>query len=221
MKEKLQTIQEESHAQLFSAEEYMPILKLVEMFVEKGASETPPKFVVFTGGIASGKTTIRRQRYADGYVNFEFGDILAAAKKLFGEDHPKLTNFAAVACDMILRRSLEARKNIVIEIIGDNKALFDPVFNKMRDIGYKCEICHVTCDPVEGYKRHLKAVAEDKDYLSAHFTQEATLAYFHQQLGLDKTPPASTAPPASPAPPAADESTFSRAWKWLSRRRQA
>lgn len=227
MKEEPQANQEESHAQLFSAEEYLPILKLVETFVEKGASETPPKFVVFTGGIASGKTTIRRQRYANGYVNFDFGDVLAAAKKLFGEENPKLTTFAVIACGMILRQSLDARKNIVIEIIGDNKALFDPVFKKMGDIGYKCEICFINCDPVEGYKRHLKAVAEDKDYLSSYFYQDATLEYFYKQLGLEKTtsaspaPPVSMAPPPSPVAPAANESTFSRAWKWLSRKRKA
>ena len=45
-----------------------------------------------------------------------------------------------------------------------------------------------TATRVEAYKRHLNAVKEDPEYLSAHFTQEATLSFFYQQLELGEMP---------------------------------
>lgn len=172
----------------FTGEEYKKISEVAKPFWEKSISENPPKFVIFMGGVGVGKTTMRRQDYAIGYVNFEFGEILNAIKKEFGEDDPKLSSYAALASDMILSESLEKRKNIVIEIIGENYDVISPVIDKMKEIGYEVSVQGITCDPAEAYKRHLKAVKEDPEYLSAHFTQEVTLAFFYQQLELGKMP---------------------------------
>lgn len=93
-----------------------------------------------------------------------------------------------MASDMILRESLENKKSIVIEIIGDNYDVITPVIDKMKENGYEVSVKGITCDPAEAYKRHLKAVKEDPEYLSAHFTQEATLSFFYQQFELDEMP---------------------------------
>lgn len=172
----------------FSWDEYMKIIEFAKQFLENGISENPPKFVIFIGGVGSGKTTIRRQKFANGYVNFEFGEIYNATEKEFGEDNARLSDYAALASDMILKESIEGKKNIVVEIIGENKEVIDPVVNKMKDIGYDISIQAIYCDPVEAYERHIKAVKEDKKYLSAHFTQEATLSFFYNQLNLGKMP---------------------------------
>ena len=89
---------------------------------------------------------------------------------------------------MILKESLSVKKNIVIEIIGDNYDVIVPVIDKMKKNGYDVLVNGITCDPVEAYERHLKAVKEDPEYLSVYFTQEATLAFFYQQLELGKMP---------------------------------
>lgn len=168
----------------FTAEEFQKITEIVETFLKRGTSENSPQFVIFTGGVGVGKTTIRRQKYADGYVHFEFGEICIAVKKIVGEDDPKLNSYIALASDLILQESIRAKKNIVTEIIGDNAAMLTPVIDKMEEIGYKISIQMITADIVESRTRHLKAVEEDKDYISAYFTQEATLSAFYHQLGL-------------------------------------
>ncbi len=172
----------------FTGEEYIKIVEVAKPLWEKGISENPPKFVIFMGGVGSGKTTNRRRDYAIGYVHFEFGEILSAIKKEFGEDNPKLSNYAAMASDMILHESIENKKNIVIEIIGDNHAVVTPVIDKIKENGYEVSVKSITCDPEEAYKRHLNAVEEDPEYLSAYFTQEATLSYFYKQLELGEMP---------------------------------
>ncbi|MFA6307140.1 MAG: zeta toxin family protein [Patescibacteria group bacterium] len=172
----------------FSSDEYIKIGEIAKPFWERGVSQKPPQFVIFMGGVGSGKTTIRREKYATGYVHFDFGEIYKTIKKEFEKNNPKLSSYTALASDMILRESLGAGKNIAIEIIGDNKALIDPLIDKMKKLGYELSLQFISCDPVEAYKRHLKAVKEDKNYLSAYFTQEATLSFFYQQLELGEMP---------------------------------
>jgi len=172
----------------FTSEEYLKISELAKLFWEKGISENPPKLVIFMGGVGSGKTTIRKQKYSTGYVHFEFGEIFNTIKKEFGEDNTKLSSYATMASYMILGESLENRRNIVIEIIGDNYDIITPVIDKMKEKGYEVLLKSITCDIAEAYERHLNAVKEDSDYLSAYFTQETTLSFFYQQLELGKMP---------------------------------
>ena len=166
-----------------TGQEYIKIGELAKPFWENGISEDPPKFVIFMGGVGSGKTTLRRQNYATGYVHFEFGEIFNAVKKVFGEDNPTLSVYASFAGEMILSESIENRKNMVIEIIGDND-LIDPVINKMKEIGYEVSLGIIKCDPAEAYERHIKAVMEDPEYISAYFSEASTLSFFYRQFEL-------------------------------------
>lgn len=165
-------------------EEVIELTELAKSFWGKGVSQNPPQLVILTGGVASGKTTIRKQKFNDGYVQFEYGDVYTAIKKAMKADEEKLLKYAFFTSNLILNESLAAKKNIVTEIIGDNEALVSPIIDEMTKKGYKVSINYVHCDPAEAYKRHLKAVKEDKDYWSAHFTQESTILAFYQQLGL-------------------------------------
>ena len=184
----LQQYKPESKVVSLTGDEFLQINSIVEPIWKKGRSEVPPKFAIFWGGIGSGKTTIRRKELAEGYVHFDFGEIYNTLKKSLGADHPKLTTYANFACDMILRDAISEKKNIVIEIIGDNYELIEPVITKMKGIGYDLSIKVIEADPGQSYERHLKAVQEDPDYLSAYHTQEATLTYFYHYFNLGSVP---------------------------------
>lgn len=171
-----------------SDEELIEIAEIARPFWEKGVSDNPPNFVILMGGVGVGKTTIRRQQFGNSYAHFDFGEIYIAVKKVMEKSDPKFIRYAVIASDVIFKKIINDKKNIVIEIIGDSVDLITPVINKMREIGYKVSINGVTADPIEAYKRHLKAVGEDKDYLSAFFTQEATLSFFYDHLGLGDMP---------------------------------
>lgn len=174
----------------FSGEEFLKIGEVAQSFLERGVSDASPKFVIFMGGIGAGKTTLRRQQFAEGYVHFDFGEIYLAFKKAFGKDHPRLQEYVAVATDMILRESIDSKKNIVIEIVGDNYDAIKPVIEKMRGIGYEISVQGITCDIEEAYKRHLKAAAEDWDYFSAYYSQAGTLGGLFSYFELGEVPDA-------------------------------
>jgi hypothetical protein len=159
-----------------SDEEFTMVKENAQQFWERGASGNPPEFVIVMGGVGVGKTTIRKQNYAQGYVHFDYGDVNTALRKIVGEEHPKLTGCTVLACDLILRACIEGNKNMVIEVIGENEKLITPIIDRMKDIGYHVSIQAITGDIAESYQRHLKAVDEDADYISAYFTQKGTLA---------------------------------------------
>lgn len=174
----------------FSGEEFLLIGEIIKPFWENGVSEDPPKFVMVMGGVGAGKTTIRRQQFGKGYVNFDIGDVYTTLKNAVGKEHPRLPEYVAVAMDMIFKESIEAKKNIVIEIIGDSYEAITPVIDKMREAGYDVSVNGITCDPADAYQRHLKAIKEDPDYISSYFTQEPTLKAFFTHFELGDVPEA-------------------------------
>lgn len=167
----------------FSGEEFLKISKIASSFVEKGTTENPPKLVIFTGGVAAGKSTIRKQKYSSGYVHFDPGDIFAEMRKIMDESDPKFSASVAVACDLLLREAIEKRKNIATEVIGDKYEPLKAVIDTMLEIGYTIDMQAVTADVAQSYQRHLKAVEDVPGYLSAYFTQDLTLATFSRVLG--------------------------------------
>jgi len=165
------------------ASEFYGLNRLVDDLAGKGATDKKPSFVIFMGGVGAGKTTIRKKQFPDGYVHFEFGEIMMTVRKIVG-DTPDLHKYVTVVCEKVLQKSFRERKNIVTEIIGNNESLLEPLIDKLAEIGYGVDLRHITLDPVEGYKRHRQAVMEDPDYISSFHTQETTLSFLYHQLGL-------------------------------------
>ena len=174
----------------FTGEEFLEIGEVARLFWENGVSEKPPKLVIVMGGVGAGKTTIRRQQFSKGFVNFDIGDIYTAFKEAFGKEYARLPQYVMVATDMVFKESIEAKKNIVIEIIGDSYEAITPVIDKMKESGYDVSIQGITCDIAEAYERHHKAVKEDENYISAYFTQESTLRVFYNYFDLGEVPEA-------------------------------
>lgn len=173
----------------------LKLIAVINSFTAKATVGNPPTFVIVTGGVGVGKTTIRRQRYAEGYVHFDFGEILTAVIKEFGKENPDLVAYVDIACKSIIKECLEKRYNVVIEIIGDKEEIFTPVIKKFEAMGYKSDFAYVDCDPKTACLRHMKAVQEDPDYQTAYYDQEGTLTYVYEQLGLGPLPDMGIVPP--------------------------
>lgn len=165
-----------------SGKDFLQLEAVAKTFYEKGRTENPPKFVIFTGGVGAGKTTERKRDYAEGYVNFDLAEIHAALKKAIGENNQNLAAYGSQVAGMILSEALEKRRNIVIEIIGADHLALAPIMDKIIAAGYKIEIKFILADVAESYKRHLKLVEDDPNYLSSFFTEEATLTFINHHL---------------------------------------
>ncbi len=71
------------------------------------------------GGTGSGKITNRRKEFANDYVYFDAGEIINRVKKEFSKDASMIDNYTTLTADIILGETLESKRNIVIEIIGE------------------------------------------------------------------------------------------------------
>lgn len=172
---------------LLNTEEFNKVKAIIDPILALGANSEIPQFAIVMGGVGSGKTTIRKKDYLDEYVQFDYGEIQIAVQNSFGDDHPNVSGLTSLACLLLFNETISQKKNMVIEIIGDDSHAIEPVIDGMVALGYKVTVKLVECDPAEAYKRHLKAVVDNKDYISAYHTQGATLSYFYDKFQVDKT----------------------------------
>lgn len=168
-----------------NTEDWLKINKIVNPLIEKAVSSKPPEFIILTGQSGSGKTNLRRKRFAEGYVNFDTYEATLWANKEFGENKLPVEWYRLLH-ETLLRRSIENKKNIVIEIIGEkeNKERIDLVVKKMEDVGYEVFICNISCNPVLAHRRHLNSLKNDEDYFPSSFTQHGVWFNLYKVLKI-------------------------------------
>lgn len=162
------------------------ILELVESFCNRGNIEEPPKFVIVSGGPAAGKTTARHQEFPTGYVHFDGGEIVLAMNKLFDSEDPKMPAYLSFAGEYIVGTAISEKKNIVIEIIGDDYNLLQPVIEKMIEVGYKVTMMPIVSDPMASWGWFQKATEEDPEYMSCQFYEGLVYSSLYQVLGIER-----------------------------------
>ena len=143
--------------------------------------EGRPNFVLLTGGVGNGKTTLRRKQYAKGYVHIDAAEIFASFAKGKYYDFPvAFEESLNLIGSLIARRAIKEKRNIVMEIIGDSFEDASAIIAAMKSAGYEVKISFVECDQPEAYRRHLNAVKTDVNYVSAFHTQR-----FHKKWVLE------------------------------------
>ena len=140
------------------------------LFDESSKSSLQPTAVILMGGIASGKTTLRKQKYSRGYALIDAGDVFLNLSR--GEFLPfpgPLESAIEVVGRAATKRALSERRNIVTEIIGADQQPTEQLTSSLATIGYKVEIVLLTCTPEEAAKRNAERNLEES--ISAHFSE--------------------------------------------------
>jgi len=128
-----------------------------------------PCIVLLLGGVAVGKTTIRKERYGTGYVVVDAADIFISLSR--GEYLPfpgPLEEPMELIGALVAEKAIQERRHIVTELIG---AEFEPVkalIDSMKAIGYKVEIIGLTCDLEESFRR---SENRGDDNISAYYAE--------------------------------------------------
>jgi hypothetical protein len=114
------------------SDELERIEKVIDSFLRKGKQDYPPTLVVLAGSVASGKTTIRREKYPQDYVLIDAGELLDIfTENKSGDDAKKMEQHAMVAGIESVTKSIAEKRNIVIEILGDNKEPINSIVDNM------------------------------------------------------------------------------------------
>lgn len=108
-----------------------------------------PRIVILAGGIATGKTRLRREKYATGYVLVDAADIFIRLSRGRYYDFPDgLEEPMDLIGGVVASRAVAERRNIVTEIAGDNLENAKRFVDSMISAGYQVQLVAVTC-PVE------------------------------------------------------------------------
>ena len=158
-------------------DKYLALLKIIDDFCLRGKQEKVPQFMVIMGGIGVGKTTIRKAIYANDWVIADPNDIFQAVKRTIGpEGDIPYVYFAGVE---IVRRAINERRNILIEVTGDKLEPLKKVLDGMEALGYKLDLKAIHNDIEKSWQNNLN---RDKDNTSALYTQDEVYSWFNSIL---------------------------------------
>lgn len=128
-----------------------------------------PIAVILMGGVATGKTTLRKQQYSEGYVLIDAADIFLSLSK--GESRPFADGFDEpmnVIGLLVAKRALYECRNIVTEIIGAEYELTVKLIEALKHAGYRVEAVCVSCDLEESIKRNAN---RGDDAISSYYAE--------------------------------------------------
>ena len=157
-----------------TVDEFKKVEEIINNFLQKGSPDNPPKFIALTGPIASGKTTILREKYSKDYVLIDSGELFDAFDE---KDTEKKAGYMMVTGIELVKRSIAEKKNIIIEVSADTTDKGDKlkqIIDQMTLLGYKAEIVVIYCDAGECQKRNEKG----RNNMSSYYSTDETLHYF-------------------------------------------
>lgn len=128
-----------------------------------------PVAVIFSGGVAAGKTTLRKQRCSTGYVLIDAADIfLSLSRGAFYPFPDAFQESMDLIGRLVARRALSERRNIVTEIIGAELEPVLQLIDALKSIGYRVEGSVITCDLEEALRRD---ASRGDDDISAYYAE--------------------------------------------------
>lgn len=114
-----------------------------------------PQLILVTGGIAAGKTTIRRQQFSTGYVLVDAAEIFLSLSRggyfPFPEAFEKPMNIIG---GLVADRAVSERRHIVTELIGSDAEATSELLDAILAVGYEISIQAIACDIDEALRRN-------------------------------------------------------------------
>lgn len=114
-----------------------------------------PTAVIIMGGVAAGKTTLRKREYSEGYVTIDAADIFVNLS--CGEVYafPEvLEEPMELIGALITRQALVERRNIVTEVIGADVAPMQELIDSLKAADYRVEVVSVICEVQKSLRRN-------------------------------------------------------------------
>ena len=149
-----------------------------------------PRLALIIGAVAAGKTTLRRERFATGFVLIDAADIFVS---LQGEALLAFPGPLEEAMERVGKaaatRAIAERRHIVTELIGEDREATEALCHAMDGAGYSIGMLGLTCDLDVALERNL---GRGENNVSAYYAEpyhrrwltQAALAARHNELRL-------------------------------------
>jgi len=101
----------------------------------------PPEALILMGGVATGKTTMRKDKYSHGYVLIDAAEIFHSISGDQVLPFPDaLSEPLEILGKRITHQALSERRNIVTEIIGAESEPFEKLLKHLKALGYEVNL---------------------------------------------------------------------------------
>ena len=118
-------------------------------------TDAQPIAVIISGDIAAGKTTLRRQKYATGYVLIDAVDIFLSLSRGEYFDFPDgLEEPMDRIGRLVAKRAVAERRNIVTEIVGVERGPTLQLIEGLKSVEYRVQGEVITGDVDEELRRN-------------------------------------------------------------------
>ena len=162
------------------------------------STDDEPIAVVVSGGIAAGKTTLRKQKYASGYVLIDAVDIFLSLSRGEYFDFPEAFQQPMdLIGRLVAKRAVSERRNIVTEIVGAEREPVVQLIDALRGVGYRVQGEVATCDVEEELRRNASRGDDDISAFYAEPFQRAWLIDACRDLAAADLTAAESAPQAA------------------------
>lgn len=148
---------------------------LIRHFVDNGtvAQGREPEIVILSGPPASGKTTIRRQKYSRGYVILDPAELFlmfcGGVVKEFPGDYEEPLRIIGF---LISNQAVSERRDIVTEMIANDE--LTGLIDAMRGIKYRVNSQYIQCDLEESWRRNVNRGVNN---ISAYYAQRFNIEW--------------------------------------------
>lgn len=128
-----------------------------------------PTAVVLIGPPAVGKTTLRRQRYNEGYALVDAAAVFILLSNGQYFDFPgPLEQLTEIVGQQVADRAVRERRDLVTELIGTDVGPVKQMIDALRAVGYSVRIEAVQCDLEEAIRRN---EARGEENVSAYYAE--------------------------------------------------
>jgi len=128
-----------------------------------------PEIVFIMGGVAVGKTTIRKQYFATGYVVVDAVEIFLSLCRGEYLDFPgPFEDMMEIVGRLVADRAIKEQRNIVTEIIGSEVEPTKELIEAMKFAGYSVVGQRIDCGIEECLRRNMN---RDEDCVSAYYAE--------------------------------------------------
>ena len=156
----------------------------VDWWFAEGSSDTTgepnvqPRFVLVGGTAVSGKTRLRHEKYRQGYVSVDAGDIFRSIPNSADLDFPGENEWLIdVIGTRVARRAVEERRHIATEVFRVGHPRTIVLIESMKALGYDTEIIFVRT----GLEQSIEwSLSRGMSNVSSYYTDEFNLRWLSE-----------------------------------------
>jgi hypothetical protein len=160
---------------------YIEMMKIADEFLNKGKVEDKPTFFVLTGLIGSGKTRLRREQYEEDHVVLDAGEIYLRLTNDGQIEMPDIAQRMALIGEMISAQAIQAKKNLLIEVLADQEEPIKSIVEGMIELGYESNMVYIHNSVENSWQNNISRSAHN---FSAFYSQELTMSWLQSYLKL-------------------------------------